>query len=234
MLELGTLGGIGSEAVAVSGSIVAGSSETASGAPHAAVWSLATATTTNVSSSANPAAAGRPVTFTATVAPAPSGGTVSFSDNGAPVPSCQSVPVSGSGAACTVTYPAAGAHTVAADYSGASGFAASASPALTEVVSRTPCPALAGCNLSDVSLSGASLSGADLSAANLSRANLTGVDLTGANLSGANLNRANLSGANLSGANLADANVNDVIWSGTICPDGTNSNNDGNTCLGHL
>ena len=54
-----------------------------------------------------------------------------------------------------------------AAYSGASGFAASASPALTEVVSKTPCTTLAGCNLSGGDLPGASLRGADLSGANL-------------------------------------------------------------------
>lgn len=124
------------------------------------------------------------------------------------------MPVSGSGAACTLTYPATGAHSVVAAYSGADGFAGSAPPAVTEVVSKAPCATLAGCNLSGVNLSGASLSGADLSGANLNRADLSGADLSGADLSGANLNR--------------------VIWSGTICPDGTNSNNDGNTCLGHL
>jgi ABC-type phosphate transport system substrate-binding protein len=194
----------------------------------------AASTTTVLTSSINPAAAGRPVTSTATVAPAPAGGTVSFSDDGAPVPGCQSVPFSGSAAACTVTYPAAGAHSVVAAYSGASGFAASTSPALTEVISETPCATLAGCNLSGVSLSGADLSGADLSAANLNRADLAGAHLNGASLSGANLNRADLSGADLSGASLAGANLNDVTWSGTICPDGTNSDNDGGTCLGHV
>ena len=101
-----------------------------------------------------------------------------------------------------------------AAYSGTNGFAASASPALTEVVSKTPCAALAGCNLSGTNLSGANLSGADLTGANLNRADLTGADLAGANLAGANLNR--------------------VIWSNTTRPDGTTSNDDGNTCLGHL
>jgi len=28
--------------------------------------------------------------------------------------------------------------------------------------------------------------------------------------------------------------MNNVIWSGSTCPDGTNSNNGGNTRLGHL
>ena len=55
-------------------------------------------------------------------------------------------------------------------------------------------------------------------------ANLTGANLKGANLTGANLTRATLTGANLSG----------VTWSNTTCPDGTNSNNNGGTCLGHL
>ena len=101
-----------------------------------------------------------------------------------------------------------------AAYSGTNGLAASTSPALAEVVSRTPCATLAGCNLSGTDLSGANLAGGDLSAANLNRANLSGADLSDADLSGANLNR--------------------VIWSNTTCPDGTNSNNNGNTCLGHL
>jgi uncharacterized protein YjbI with pentapeptide repeats len=38
----------------------------------------------------------------------------------------------------------------------------------------------------------------------------------------------------LTGANLTGANLSKVIWSSTNCPDGTNSNNHGNTCLGHL
>ena len=58
--------------------------------------------------------------------------------------------------------------------------------------------------------------------------------LVGANLKGANLSGANLSGANLSGANLTGANLSDVTWGNTTCPDGTNSDNDGGTCLGHL
>jgi hypothetical protein len=33
---------------------------------------------------------------------------------------------------------------------------------------------------------------------------------------------------------LTGANLSKVIWSSTNCPDGTNSNNHGNTCLGHL
>jgi uncharacterized protein YjbI with pentapeptide repeats len=48
-------------------------------------------------------------------------------------------------------------------------------------------------------------------------------------LSGANLFDANLSGADLTGATLTG-----VIWAHTICPDGTNSDDNGGTCVGHL
>jgi len=93
---------------------------------------------------------------------------------------------------------------------------------------------LAGCNLSGVNLAGAYLNGANLSGSNLRGANLTRSTLTGANLAGANMQGTNLTNANLAGANLAGANVRDVIWSHTICPDGTNSDANGGTCKGHL
>jgi uncharacterized protein YjbI with pentapeptide repeats len=74
-------------------------------------------------------------------------------------------------------------------------------------------------NLTDADLYGGKLAGTDLAAANLSNANLTFANLTGANLTGANLTGATLTG---------------VTWSDTICPDGTNSNNDENTCVNNL
>jgi len=83
-------------------------------------------------------------------------------------------------------------------------------------------------------LMGLDLSGLDLSGLALHRANLARANLSHANLIMANLFEANLTGANLTGANLSGANLNKVIWSSTNCPDGTNSNNHGNTCLGHL
>ena len=64
--------------------------------------------------------------------------------------------------------------------------------------------------------------------------NLTGADLTNASLQGVNLEGANLTNADLQGANLQGVNTNKVIWSNTICPDGTNSTSDGGTCAGHL
>jgi hypothetical protein len=70
----------------------------------------------------------------------------------------------------------------------------------------------------------ASLRGADLSDAQLRDADLRGVDLRGADLTGADLLGADLSGADLTGA----------TWGGTVCPDGTNSDQNGETCAGRL
>ncbi len=97
---------------------------------------------------------------------------------------------------------------------------------------------LKGVNASSANFSGANFTAADLSGANLTGANLSGGNLTDANLSGANLTSANLTSANLTGANLKGVNFHSativgVIWSNTICPDGTNSNVHGNTCTGH-
>ncbi|HYA09012.1 MAG TPA: alkaline phosphatase family protein, partial [Gaiellaceae bacterium] len=83
------------------------------------------------------------------------------------------------------------------------------------------------------------LANADLSHRNLEHENLSGAILTGANLEGAHLEggflpNANLTGADLRHADLRHADVSGVIWSNTICPDGSNSNADGGTCLGHL
>ena len=78
------------------------------------------------------------------------------------------------------------------------------------------------------------LSKADLSGANLVDAFLSGSDLGGSNLEGANLRRADLEGAILEGANLTDANLTGAIWSNTICPDGSNSDDwDPVACEGH-
>jgi uncharacterized protein YjbI with pentapeptide repeats len=63
---------------------------------------------------------------------------------------------------------------------------------------------------------------------------MSGADLSNANLQGANLMGANLRGANLSGANVnVNTNFNRVTWGNTSCPDYTNSDSDGGTCVGH-
>ena len=80
--------------------------------------------------------------------------------------------------------------------------------------------------------------------ANLSGANLDGInfwyfDFSGVNFSNANLNNADLRYSDLSNANLEGASFNldygmggsaGIIYSNTTCPDGTNSDDNGNTC----
>jgi hypothetical protein len=74
----------------------------------------------------------------------------------------------------------------------------------------------------------------DLAAPSLRGAHLIGASLNGANLQGADLTNANLKRADLTGANLKGAKLEKVTWSNTICPDGVNSNDAGNSCEGHL
>ena len=78
------------------------------------------------------------------------------------------------------------------------------------------------------SLTNDSFAGADLAGVLLDYATLTGDDFTGADLAGADLSFAVLTGANFTGADLTGA-----IFSNTTCADGTNSNNDNGTCVGH-
>jgi outer membrane protein assembly factor BamB len=104
-------------------------------------------------------------------------------------------------------------------------------------------------NLKNANLSGCYLPGANLVGANATAANLTGTYLDHANLSGANLTQASLQRswlananfsnaklnfANLTGAKTTGATFTGASWVQTTCPDGTNSNNDGGTCIGHL
>ena len=99
---------------------------------------------------------------------------------------------------------------------------------------------LPGANLHDANLSDADmihahlhyaiLNDANLNSADLSGANLTYATLTGADLSDTILFSADLSGANLTYATLTGADLSGTIWYDTTCPDGTNSDNNGNTC----
>jgi uncharacterized protein YjbI with pentapeptide repeats len=65
-------------------------------------------------------------------------------------------------------------------------------------------------------------------------ANLTSADLSNVDLGPADLTGANLTDADLDNANLTAADLSGVIWSNTTCPDGTNSNNDADTCTNDL
>jgi uncharacterized protein YjbI with pentapeptide repeats len=71
---------------------------------------------------------------------------------------------------------------------------------------------------------------AGLVSANLAGLNLTGVDLEHADLYLSTLADANLTDVNLYGSSLDGVNITGATWSNTICPDGTNSDNDQGTC----
>ena len=90
----------------------------------------------------------------------------------------------------------------------------------TSCSDRGPGVDLRDCDLADQDLTGANLSDADLAGADLSGADLSGADLAGADLSTTDLDGADLTGTILTG----------VTWSATTCPDGTNSDSDGDTC----
>jgi hypothetical protein len=121
-----------------------------------------------------------------------------------------------------------GANLSGANLSGASlGFANLSGADLSNAV-------LVGAAMSPTDLVGTDLSGADLSDAYLVGDNLTGANLSGATLTDASLGGATLSDANLAGANLFGADLSGVFWANTTCPDGTNSNSNGFTCVGHL
>ena len=84
-------------------------------------------------------------------------------------------------------------------------------------------------NFQEANLKYANLSGAFLRSSNFSSANLIGADL-----SHSELHESDMSYADLTGANLNDADLTGVYWKYTTCPDGTNSNNNGNTCANNL
>ena len=99
-------------------------------------------------------------------------------------------------------------------------------------------------NLDNAVLFQANLRGANFFAAGLIQADLRFSDLRGANLTrtnafGAFFGDADLRGANLSSTTLTDADLTNAVltgvtWNHTFCPDHTNSDDNGGTCIGHL
>ena len=93
---------------------------------------------------------------------------------------------------------------------------------------------LAGASWRDGAAIGARFDGADLSRIDLRGSNLRAADLITADLSGARLDGVDFTAADLTGADLGRASgLDTVIWSGTTCPDGSDSDANGGTCVGH-
>lgn len=76
----------------------------------------------------------------------------------------------------------------------------------------------------DTNLTNAQFNGATLNGATFRFSPVDGADFTNAQFLNANLQGTNFTGANLTGA----------TWSNTICPNGSNSDNNNNTCLSNL
>lgn len=102
---------------------------------------------------------------------------------------------------------------------------------------------LDGASLTNLIFQNANFTGASIRDDAFLNSDLTGSNMTGvianggtpADFNNTNLTNVNFTNANLTGAiNMSTANVTGVTWSNTICPDGTNSNSNGNTCVGHF
>jgi 6-phosphogluconolactonase (cycloisomerase 2 family) len=215
-------------------------------------------TVTSLTSSPDPAVVNQGVTYKARVNSVPPGsrtpsGTLTFSDGGAPISGCAGMTLSAGQAKCTVSYRTTGSHAIVASYGGDSDFTASTSTELGETVMSCLFNRF-WCDLIDANLVNADLSGQVFGTTDANRGDLSGADLEGSvffiatlaqsNLSGANLHNAKLLFVDLSGANLTNADLSGAVtfwvnfarvtWSNTVCPDGTNSNADSGTCIGHL
>jgi large repetitive protein len=101
------------------------------------------ATTTSLQASNSSPPVGTSVTYTAAVTPANAGaskpsGTVAFLDGGSAISACTAQPLTAgsqsSSATCTVTYPAAGSHTITAGYGADANFTGSTSSSTTVTV----------------------------------------------------------------------------------------------------
>lgn len=74
-----------------------------------------------------------------------------------------------------------------------------------------------------------------LQAGTFNNVNFTAADLRLTNFGNATLNTVDFTNANLKeSTGFDEASLTNITWSNTTCPDGTNSDNNGNTCEGHL
>jgi hypothetical protein len=188
-------------------------------------------------------------------------GTVTFHDGSTTIGT--GVLNSAATASLTTSGLTIGAHSITASYSGDASFTSSTSPAITQYVdtdlsgypklpngaydlSNTDLSgayfahlALVGARLSSSNFTGAIFSGANLAGANLSNSNFTrdtfsGASLTNATMPNSSFRSADFTDADLTGASLTASSLAGATWNSSVCPDGTNSNNDGGSCQGHL
>jgi uncharacterized protein YjbI with pentapeptide repeats len=97
---------------------------------------------------------------------------------------------------------------------------------------------LSGAVMTQVGISGGIFDGADLHGADLRNSFTIDSSFLGANLSETNFLGGSLTNSNLTGATLLNAIITDDVlqhadFDDTTCPDGTNSDVNGDTCVGH-
>jgi uncharacterized protein YjbI with pentapeptide repeats len=80
-----------------------------------------------------------------------------------------------------------------------------------------------------------------LTDANLRSTNFTGatflpssVEFNNRRILGGDFSNAQFTNATMEGVEFMDSTFTGVTWDNTTCPDGTNSDNNGNTCIGHF
>jgi len=95
-------------------------------------------------------------------------------------------------------------------------------------------PSFALLDLQGINFSNSNLSQGNFRSAILKGANLTNTNLSSSNLASADMTNQHLVGTNLASAVFTGTNISGVTWSNVTCPDGTNSNDNANTCVGHL
>lgn len=95
---------------------------------------LPPATSTSLSSSANPVLNKRSLSFTASVQGNAPGGNVAFLRNGQAIAGCELVPVQNGSATCNTSFPSIGVWSIVASYSGDANNQSSQSPALEQKV----------------------------------------------------------------------------------------------------
>ena len=96
-----------------------------------------------------------------------------------------------------------------------------------------------GANFSDAQISGVSFGGTDLQRVDFSHTGFSDVYIFDTNLQGVDFRSAFLRNvdfvdSDLNGADLTDLSHQGVTWANTICPDGTNSDDNGGTCLNNI
>jgi uncharacterized protein YjbI with pentapeptide repeats len=92
---------------------------------------------------------------------------------------------------------------------------------------------LNGVNVSSARLVGAQLDASSAVGTYFADSDLSNAQITFGQWENANLTHANLSNASLEGTDFRGANMSNVIYNNTLCPDKTNSDDNGGTCSGH-